>query len=261
MDEKALTGSFFFSTETIYFPSVMRDLTMGFRNSLLFSLLMLCCGMAQATSVQKITHADGTVEFRQAAPQASPASAEEPKRSATYYRYRDSKGVLSFSDRAPKTHFYEKVRFDCYACKVKSQVTWETTPLYVGHYDDAIEFYAQQYAVSPALVRAVIHAESNFNPKARSRVGAQGLMQLMPATAKELGVANPLDPEANIEGGVRYLAMMLQRFNRDVRLATAAYNAGPNAVRRHKGVPAYAETQAYVERVAILARRYEQHRP
>lgn len=225
---------------------------------LFYSLLagLVLAGGVQAAGIQKIVHPDGTVEFRQA---ETPAASVQPQqRTGTYYKYRDSSGVLSFSDRKPEKYHYEQVRFDCYACKVGSQVRWESTPLFFGRYDEAIEFYAGQYNVDPALVRAVIHAESAFNPQARSRVGAQGLMQLMPATARELGVDKPFDPEANIEGGVRYLAMMLQRFNQDTRLATAAYNAGPGAVQRYKGVPAYAETQAYVERVAILARRYRQ---
>lgn len=211
-------------------------------------------GNCFAAEFQKIVHADGQVEYRQV--EKTKTQVKTP--SKTYYKYRNAQGVLSFSDRQPVNRSYELVRFDCYACKVGSKVNWETTPLFRGRYEDAIAFYAQQYSVSPALVKAVIHAESAFNPQAKSRVGAQGLMQLMPATAQELGVRSPFNPEDNIEGGVRYLAKLLQSFNQDVRLATAAYNAGPGAVRRHKGVPAYAETQAYVERVAILARRYAQ---
>jgi soluble lytic murein transglycosylase-like protein len=103
----------------------------------------------------------------------------------------------------------------------------------------------------------VIHAESAFNPQARSRAGAQGLMQLMPQTAAELGVGNPFDAEQNIDGGVRYLAGLLQRYDQDVRLATAAYNAGPGAVQQYGGIPPYAETQAYVKRIEVLYRRYQ----
>ncbi len=176
--------------------------------------------------------------------------------SNTYYRYRDAAGVVSFSDRRPLKHSYEVMRFDCYACRPGGSINWETTPLISGRYEEIISRYAAQHDVSPALVKAVIHAESAFNPQARSKAGAQGLMQLMPATARELGVSSPFDPEQNIEAGVRYLAQMLRSFNHDVRLATAAYNAGPGTVRRYRGVPDYAETRAYVERVAILARRY-----
>jgi soluble lytic murein transglycosylase-like protein len=106
-------------------------------------------------------------------------------------------------------------------------------------------------------VRAVIHAESNFNPLARSRKGAMGLMQLMPGTARDMGVADSSDPGQNIQGGVKYLAYLLGRFNGDITLATAAYNAGPGAVSRHHGVPPYEETKTYVFRVNVLHQRYK----
>lgn len=217
-------------------------------------ILSLLSGYSVAAGYQKIVHADGSIEYRQ----AKQAQVKTKPASTTYYKYHNEQGVPSFSDRQPERVSYELVRFDCYACKASSGVNWETTPLFNGRYEETILFYAKQHSVSPALVKAVIHAESAFNPQAKSPVGAQGLMQLMPATAQELGVVSPFDPEANIEGGVRYLAQLLNSFNQDVRLATAAYNAGPGTVRRYKGVPAYAETQAYVERVAILARRYAQ---
>ena len=105
-------------------------------------------------------------------------------------------------------------------------------------------------------MRAIIHAESAYNPNALSRVGAQGLMQLMPATARRFGVANAFDAGQNIRGGVQYLAWLLKRFNGDLTLAAAGYNAGEGAVDKYKGVPPYAETQRYVQRVAVLAERY-----
>lgn len=224
--------------------------TIFFNTVCLAGLLALGSGVALAQQFERVVRADGTTEFRQV--QANNTKAPDK----SYYRYRDGNGVMSFSDRQPVRHSYELVRFDCYACKIGNSINWETTPLFKGRYEDLIAHYAREHNVSPALVKAVIHAESAFNPKAKSRVGAQGLMQLMPATAKELGVRSPFDPEQNIEGGVRYLAQMLRSFNQDVRLATAAYNAGPGTVRRYRGVPDYAETRAYVERVAILARRY-----
>ena len=118
-----------------------------------------------------------------------------------------------------------------------------------------IEETARRYGLEPELVKAVVKIESAFYPKAHSKAGAMGLMQLMPATAAELGVADPWDPVANLDGGCRYLAQMLTRFG-DLKLALAAFNAGPSAVEHYRAVPPYDETQAYVVKVLTSYHNY-----
>lgn len=216
-------------------------------------VLVMLSPVAAADSVRRIVHDDGRVEYTNT---ASGKSARASTRSETVYKYKDENGIVTFSEARPSGARYDVIRFECYACSPDSKVNWHQTPLFVGRYQDTIEEMARDYGVDPALVQAVIHAESAFNPQAVSSKGAQGLMQLMPATARELGVGDALDAEQNIRGGVDYLSRMIALHNGDVRLATAAYNAGPGAVRRHGGIPPYAETQAYVKRVGILRERY-----
>ena len=123
------------------------------------------------------------------------------------------------------------------------------TSVPVTPFDALIEQASAKYGVDPQLVKSVIKVESNFDPEAVSHAGAKGLMQLMDATAADLGVEDSFDVAQNIHGGVAYLAQQLRRFHGDVRLALAAYNAGPGTVARYQDVPPIAETQSYVQRV------------
>ena len=169
--------------------------------------------------------------------------------SAQIYMGRDAAGTIVLSDRpivegqvttyAVRGSGYRTTR-EALAARRDS----------VSLYDELIDRHAATHGVRPELVRAVIQVESGFNARARSHKGAMGLMQLMPATAAELGVDNPWDPSENIRGGVTYLAGLIDRFH-DERLALAAYNAGPGAVERYgQQVPPYRETQDYVRKIA-----------
>ena len=115
--------------------------------------------------------------------------------------------------------------------------------------DEIVETFSSKYNIDGDFIKAIIKQESGFNPNATSKKGAMGLMQLMPATAKSLGVVNAYNPWENVEGGVKYLKGLLDRFNNDEKLALAAYNAGPNAVKKYGGVPPYKETQNYVNSI------------
>ncbi|RJQ80202.1 MAG: lytic transglycosylase domain-containing protein [Desulfobacteraceae bacterium] len=124
-------------------------------------------------------------------------------------------------------------------------------------YYDHIMQAAQSYDVDPALIRAIIVAESGFNPQAVSKRGAQGLMQLMPTTAKSLGVIDSFDPALNIDGGVRYFRRLLDRFEGDVSLALAAYNAGSRYVRQYGGVPPFRATHHYIKKVLHYQKKFQ----
>lgn len=217
-------------------------------------LLWACClrtGLAME-SVTSLAPALPASVASTGAPPTNPGKTSTPK----VYKYLAS-GVASFSDIPPRRGAYIVWSASCYACNLNSTINWHATKLHVKAYGELIELAAKEYQLDPALVRAVIHAESGFNAGARSRKGAVGLMQLMPATAREVGVADARVPTHNIRGGAQYLAGLLAQFRGDITLATAAYNAGPGAVEKYAGIPPYAETQAYVQRVKILHQRYK----
>ncbi len=164
------------------------------------------------------------------------------------YTFVDAHGVTHFSN-VPNDPRYVAIRKPRRAPEPRSNV-----PQYIG-YDGLILLTALEHGVSPALVKAVIAAESLFDTDAVSRKGAQGLMQLMPTTALALGVEDPFSADQNVRGGVRYLRKMLDRYG-DMGRALAAYNAGPSAVDRYRGIPPYPETRAYVKRVMTYYRHY-----
>jgi soluble lytic murein transglycosylase-like protein len=173
------------------------------------------------------------------------------------YKYTDKNGVTVYTNIKPKGVAARVIgTYSCPACNVRSKVNWNQTGLNLDAYREEIARAALENDLDESMVRAVIHAESAFHPEALSPVGAQGLMQLMPGTAGMYGVTNAFDPKQNIAAGAKHLKMLLEMFDGDFELAAAGYNAGENAVLRFGGIPPYAETQVYVERVGILERRY-----
>jgi soluble lytic murein transglycosylase-like protein len=180
-------------------------------------------------AVYRVLHKDGSVEYTNVPPGGAQA--------------RDVTRLFSYIAT-------------CMACNLHSPINWGSVQLNLTAYADVIRTASAESGVDEAFLRAIIHAESAFNPRAMSLKGAQGLMQLMPGTANDMGVLDAFDPAQNIHGGARYLALLLKDFNGNIRLAAAAYNAGPAAVQHYNGVPPYAETQVYVQRVIELVTRY-----
>ena len=167
-----------------------------------------------------------------------------PALAEIYYRI-DENGVARFTN-APTTPDYRLLQ---------PGVLPSASRLTASSIDGLIEAFAAEHSIDSALIRAVIRAESNFNHRAVSRKGAQGLMQLMPATIWRLSVGDAFDPHENIGAGVRYLRQLLDQFQGDLTLTLAAYNAGENAVLRYRGVPPYPETRDYVKKVLSLYQR------
>jgi hypothetical protein len=195
---------------------------------------------------------------------------------AEVYRYEDEQGVVHLTD-SPTSRSYAKYEPSLHGSGKginiitrnssilglgKREIRYTLSSLTLGGgsdpsaYDSLIERAALRHGVPPALVKAVVKTESNFQRHAVSSKGAQGLMQLMPATADDLGVEDPFSAEENVRGGTRYLRAMIDRYG-DWEQALAAYNAGPGAVDQYGGIPPYRETREYVERVLDYYRRYD----
>jgi len=177
---------------------------------------------------------------------------------AQVYKFVDDKGIVNYTNIAPPTgQDYQVLRFPCYAADPRCRsVSWEKVALNTRSFGNEIQQASLTSGVDASLIRAIIHAESAYQPDAVSPKGAQGLMQLMPPTAKMLEVSDPFNPAQNIDGGARHLADLLKQFDGDVTLTAAAYNAGAGAVQKYGGVPPYDETREYVRRVNILNKRY-----
>ncbi len=178
------------------------------------------------------------------------------KAGADIYKFVDEDGVTHFTD-APTDR-----RFKIFMRDIKKDKKLRTTFKLSGcrnpeEFEPIINSLAAEYGVDKSLVKAVIHAESGYNPNAVSPKGASGLMQLMPKTARDLKVCNTFDPHDNIRGGVRYLRFLLDTFKGDVPLALAAYNAGLSKVSKYGGIPPYEETRNYVARVLSYQKSYQ----
>jgi hypothetical protein len=179
---------------------------------------------------------------------------------AEIYKY-VSNGVTTYSAEKPRRGAFDQLRPSCLLSYIGCELgrsDWSHVPLNRHTFKPLIEQSARAHAVDAALIRAVIHAESNFNHQARSTAGAEGLMQLMPATQQRLQVGDPYDARENIDAGTRLLKHLLQKYDNNIAHAAAAYNAGEGAVARYRGIPPYDETRNYVQRVTQLHARYRQ---
>lgn len=196
----------------------------------IFAFAILLTQGSSADSIFVSKESDGTIRFSNRAPKKGGYKIFQGGRA----RFSRSRGIIYFNDSL-KRHKFKGISKE------------------VNEY---ITTYAKKFYISPELVKAVIHAESLFNPRAISRKGAMGMMQLMPETAKDYGVGDPFNARENIRGGVNYLANLLNKFKSE-RLALAAYNAGPANVTKYGGIPPFKETINYVSKVMSLKQAYK----
>jgi soluble lytic murein transglycosylase-like protein len=197
----------------------------------------ICCEGCKQTNITLLIVLSWTLALALAFPSLS---------SAEMYKYVDENGVAHFTN-IPNERYNQVLKEGWVRFRLGANF---------DKYDPVIRKTSERYSVDYALVKAVIKAESNFDPLAISRAGAKGLMQLMPGTAKALGVSDSFHPGDNIEGGVRYLRYLLELFNGNLQLVLAAYNAGEETVFRYNGIPPYQETRTYVQRVLRYFQNY-----
>jgi len=176
--------------------------------------------------------------------------------SADIYRYEDPDGTLHFTDAPTDRKFKIFMRDIEKDKRLRTNFGFGKIARNPAEFDSIISSCCNLYGVPKSLVKAVIHAESGYNPNAVSRAGAEGLMQLMPGTAQQLKVSDSFNPSDNIRGGVKYLKFLLDTFKGDVSLALAAYNAGLTKVAKYGGVPPYEETRNYVSKVLNYQKSY-----
>ena len=187
-------------------------------------------------------------------------SAEDASGEALY-GYKNARGVVTFTSKKPRGKNYWRVQKRTPVSSVvirrassRGRRRWLSPRR--SRFDHMIKHYAKKHSLEPALIKAVVHAESSFNPRARSHKGARGLMQLMPATAKRFGISNSYSPMENVMGGVRYLRWLFDHFNGNIHYVLAGYNAGEGAVAKYRGIPPYSETKEYIRRVLLLRSYY-----
>lgn len=189
---------------------------------------------------------------------------------APIYVYKDGSGAVKFTSKKPTSGGVKFEVFQGYKGKVSYydapnygkkkgsySYSWKKTKINPAIYQATILSAAKRHGIASSLVKAVIHAESAFNPRAVSSKGAMGLMQLMPENARRYGVKNPFAATQNIEGGTKLLSRLMRKYKGNIKLAAAAYNAGEGAVQKYGGIPPYSETRNYVKKVVSLYNRYQ----
>lgn len=179
-------------------------------------------------------------------------------KSLKVYKHIDKNGIIHYSSKKPNVKNFKIINIRCPECGWKNTVNWSNTPLVKNKFEKEIQNAAKKWSIEASLIKAIIHAESSFKADVESSAGAQGLMQLMPATQQIYSVSNPFDPTQNINAGTAYLKHLMKTYNNNLRLSLAAYNAGEGAVKKYNNnVPPYKETENYIERVKILKKRYK----